>query len=220
MRQVAMIMAPLLAGLMAATVPAVAPPPGVMTFSVHTTPLRLTLPAGYCAPAGAQESVAAMAAAADPLNDTLATVLKCGPPQEGFTDYFLIKVTKAQQALELSRPVMLAALGPAFRTLDSKAIMDQTKSAMKDSFGDSIALTEGSITPAGQDGVCGYLNGVLSVQAGDQAGKMTLTTCVTTVKRKIVAINHYRVGAPQGTQAERLAIVRRIADGMIADNEK
>jgi hypothetical protein len=213
-----MIIAPLLAGLMAAT--ASATPAGVVDFTVNTTPLRLSLPAGYCTPTGQLESVAAMMAAADNLNVTLATLATCGAPQAAFNDYFLVKAVKDSLPMELSRPVLMAGLGPAFKAVDGKAVLDHTRSAMKESFGDALTVTDGAIGPVGQDGVCGYLAGVMGVKSGETEAKVTLTSCVTSVKRKVIAIHHYRVGLPQGTQAERLAVVRRVADRMIAENEK
>lgn len=201
-------------------VPATAPPPAVERISIGGTGIAVPVPAGYCPPQGNEVSVIAMVNAADTINDTPLALVSCRPGVGALDDYYLFKTTKTAVALELSRPVLLAGLGPAFKTLDTKALMDKAKSALKDGFGDSISVSDGTIAPAGQDDVCGYMAGILGVEANGQKGRIAIALCVTTIKRKLVTINHYEPASAKRSQAQMLADVRSFADRMIAANEK
>lgn len=213
------LLAAAVAAVPSATAPVTPIPAPVETIAIGAVNLSVPVPAGYCVPEGETAVIVAMTNAADTMNDTPLALVSCRPGTRPLADYYLFKASKQVQGLELSRPVLLAGLGPAFKMLDSKAIMDKVKSSMKDSFGDSVSLTEGSITPAGQDDVCGYLSGVLTGQANGQQTRLAVAVCLTSVNRKVVSINHYEPAEANRGQAAMLADVRAIAERMIAANE-
>jgi hypothetical protein len=208
--------------MLAAAVPATPPPvaPAEQRFAIGTTGIILPTPPGYCVPQGNAEAAIAMVNAADTMNDTPAALVSCRPGVQPLADYYLFKSPKQAVAAELSRPVLLAGLGPAFKALDMNQVMDKVKSSLKDGFGDSITIGEGSMAPAGQDGVCGYLLGSFTVAAAGQQERLVVALCVTTIKRKVININHYEPAAAGRSQAQMLADVRAVADRMIAANEK
>jgi hypothetical protein len=195
-------------------------PASVERFTIGTTSIAVPLPAGYCVPDGDTAAATAMANAADTMNDTPLSLVSCRPGVGPLDDYYLFKTPKQASAVELSRPVLLAGLGPAFKALDMGQVMDKVKSSLKDGFGDSVTIGEGSMAPAGQDGVCGYLLGSFTVQAGGRQMRLVVALCVTAINRKVININHYEPASAGRSQAQMLADVRAIADRMIAANEK
>ncbi|OSZ72361.1 hypothetical protein CAP39_03180 [Sphingomonas sp. IBVSS1] len=208
--------------MLAAAVPATPPPvaPAEQRFAIGATGIILPTPPGYCVPQGNAEAAIAMVNAADTMNDTPAALVSCGPGVQPLDDYYLFKSPKQATAFELSRPVLLAGLGPAFKALDMNEVMDKVKSSLKDGFGDSITVGEGSMAPAGQDGVCGYLLGSFTVEAGGRQVRLTAAVCVTSIKRKVININHYEPTSAGRSKVQMLADVRAMAERMIAANEK
>lgn len=195
-------------------------PPTLLPFTVGKTDLRFVVPTGYCAPEGEAAAAIAMVNAADPANITPITVVSCRPGVVANADYYMVKATKQMLDGEFSRKVLLAGLGPAFKTFDSKTVMDQMRTAMKDNFGSSIKLGEGNIIPLGQDEVCGYLGGVIGVQSGSEQKKMAAVVCITSVKMKVLGFYHFQADSPTLNQANMLASARALAERTIAENEK
>lgn len=195
-------------------------PPTLLPFTVGKTDLRFVVPPGYCAPDGEAAVGLAMVNAADPMNITPITVVSCRPGVAPMADYYMVKATKSLLDVEFSRKVLLAGLGPAFKTFDFKPVMDQVRTAMNDNFGSSIKLGEGTIVPLGQDDVCGYLGGVVSIQAGAEQKKIAAVVCITSVKMKMLNFYRFQADSPKLNQADMLASARALAERTIAENEK
>lgn len=215
----ALLFVGLLVAAPASAAPTATPTTTAAQFSIGPATLIMPVIAGYCPPEGDLATGLAMVNAADPVNDTPVSLVACRPGVPPMSEYYLIKSVKDFKAAELSRPVLLAGLGPAFKQLDTKALFEKAKEAMKDGLGGSITIGEGSISPSGQDDVCGYLLGTMTVQSAGGASKLVAAICITTVKHKIISINRYESADAKRTPLALLADVRAIAERMIATNE-
>jgi hypothetical protein len=195
-------------------------PASAIAIKIATTELRLTPPESHCVPIGEGAAVAQVMEAADTLNLTLATLVDCRPGAQPYRSYYLVKTPRGALLSTIQRPELMAQLGPAFQAIDLAALQKQVDSGLTTALGRDLKLDVGSIKPAGQDEVCGYLAGELRMTGADgKPAAVTMAGCMTTVRGKLLTIYHYQPAGSESGLAKHLAVVRAVADRMIADNE-
>lgn len=110
-------------------------------------------------------------------------------------------------------PAALVSCRPGVQPLDDYYLFKSPKQAATFELSRPVLL-------AGQDQVCGYLLGSFTVEAGGRQERLTAAVCVTSIKRKVININHYEPTSAGRSKVQMLADVRAMAERMIAANEK
>lgn len=182
----------------AVTMPAVAADTTIVPFLIGGVALELPTPAGYCVPTGQEAAVAQLVAAADNVNVTDLTLVRCGADaQAALEDYSIIKTPTRSLLATVSRDELLAALSaefdkPEFKEFLSKQVMPSTEKQYRD-LGAEITMS-GSPRPLGRDDVCAYMGG--EITPADKSGKTYPTLmggCITAVGGKVISVFRYVV---------------------------
>lgn len=195
----------------------------VATFQIGDQSMTWDLPERYCLPAGQDATTMQMLAAADPQNVTSLSVLSCeGEPK--LNHYVLFKTPTQALPVSMERAVFISAMGAAFDkpefadVLKSGKIAETAKDGFNKTFGTTIDM-QPVINPMGRDGSCAYLGGVTVYSQGDKSERVAMVLCMTTLKKKIVAIDMFEKYVDAETIAKMLPQVRAIAEQLIAQNE-
>ena len=173
-----------------------------ISFSIGNTQIVGTVPTGYCLPDNSMKAAVQLTAAADNVNVTHATIVKCAAPGEAqaFEDYLILK-TPAQALLPMvTQDELFTELEKVFGTQEYKkqtspeAMQQNVSTNFERVLGTPIKL-DGTLQPAGKDDACLYLVGVLGLEAKDVTSyKRGVAVCITTVRNKVLSVNAYVPG--------------------------
>lgn len=152
----------------------------------------MPVPAGYCVPAGRDIAAARRVAAMDPVNETPIDLQLCGTAGD---DYVLVKFPKAGAVFEMDRAIFLALVaaeleGPGANALLSEGgeLANEGIAAATDNRGRVDVPDFGY---SGNDDICVYLSGTITVQLGESSRKGLAASCLTLVGERNLVIHVY-----------------------------
>jgi hypothetical protein len=206
--------------LAAALTSSVPPPEPVASFRSAGAAFTLKLPAGYCVPADEFIDVAQALASIDADNVTVFTAFQCDANGLRAAHPLLIKTPKTALLTRLDRAQLTEALKVEFNKADFSALLDLPKitADTNQAFNDvlkSDAKLELLVKPLGQDVVCNYLGGTVTLD-GDVSA---MAACMTVVAQRVLTIYMYSDYAGPASVAALVGQTRAVADALIARNE-
>ncbi|MDQ8757289.1 hypothetical protein RCO27_13745 [Sphingosinicella sp. LHD-64] len=189
------------------------------SFRMPGIEFELPIPAGYCLPQGAQADAAQLLAAADSLNVTHLTLVRCEESPEAATDYNLIKTPRQALLTTIERRAFLDSVGEAFATteltqlMESGSLNSQSEEGISQVIGRQIDIS-GSIRPLGRDQVCAYVGGTVQMQSNEVSYDISMGACMTIVSSRLLFIYAYGPASGSAGVARLMVRARRLAESI------
>ena len=152
------------------------------------------IPAGYCMPQGRDIDIAQALAAADNVNLTHVTLMKCG--ETDLLNYYILKTPRGAILKDLQLESFLNEIGVQFQ---STAIQDfmkdgslekEVKKGLQTVLGGDLDLTT-DIKPLGRDERCAYVGGTAEFTNVPDPYKISMGGCITIISNRIISVYSY-----------------------------
>lgn len=203
-----------------ATVPGAALAADPLDFKVGDVAITGSSPEGYCTPTGNAKLAADLLATGDRENHTSAMFIRCelrDSAKDMKYDYYLIKSPRAvvppmKRTDFIAMMVRELAL-PAYQ--DGDATFGAVEEGLSDAMGTKVDLS-GAIKPRGNDNVCIYLGGEVTVTSAIATYPIAVGGCGTIVGGKMLFVYSYDDPAKPNSVAVQLRRARALADTLAA----
>lgn len=196
-------------------------------FSIGPATFRADGLSGYCLPNAELKAIEQLMAAADTMNVTLLTMVRCDDAIAPLTmdEYFILKAPKTELFATLTQEQLFEGLSEEFgnpqsevNMLDGK-VMDEVSETYTNLLNTELKV-DGTINPAGIDDVCGYLAGVLELSSDGETIKASAAVCLTIAKNKLLSVNYYAPGETEADVRSAMAKAKDIAKFIRATNSE
>ncbi len=205
---------------MFAVMPTAALAANPVNFAVGDVAITGSSPEGYCTPTGRAKLAADLLATGDRENLTPAMFVRCelrDSAKDMKYDYYLIKSPRAAMP-PMTRADFIAMMVrelalPAYQ--DGDATFGAVEEGLSDAMGTKVDLS-GAIKPRGNDNVCIYLGGEVTVTSAIATYPIAVGGCGTIVGGKMLFVYSYDDPAKPNSVAVQLRRARALADRLAA----
>jgi hypothetical protein len=203
-----------------AAMPAAALAANPVNFAIDDVAITGSSPEGYCTPTGRAKLATDLLAKGDLENLTPAMFVRCelrDSAKDMKYDYYLIKSPRAAMPA-MARADFIAMMVkelalPAYQNGD--ATFGEVEKGLSDAMGTKVDLS-GAIKPRGNDNVCIYLGGEVTVASAIATYPIAVGGCGTIVGGKMLFVYSYDDPAKPNSVAVQLRRARALADKLTA----
>lgn len=188
-------------------------------FRMVGTEFTMRLPEGYCLPEGKANDVAQLLAAADNVNVTHLTAVRCHSVADpaALTDYILLKSPKVALTTIIGREMLVKTMGVEFdkpeflSALNLDKMNGEVSTALSNVFNQKVNI-DGQIQPLGKDAACAFLGGTISIKGLQGEYKSSMGGCITSVSDRVLVLYWYGPDKGAAGVADLIVKVRGLVE--------
>lgn len=191
-----------------------------VSFTLGDVAITGSSPEGYCTPTGSAKRAADLLAKGDLENLTATMLVRCeqrDSAKDMKYDYYLIKSPRAAfEPMSRARFIALMVKELALpQHQDGTAVLGNAEDGLSAAMGTKVDLS-GSVKPRGNDNVCIYMGGEVTVTSAVATYPIAVGGCGTMVGGKMLFVYSYDDPAKPNGVAVQLRRARALADTLAA----